>query len=166
MPRLFYAALILLLLGMAWAGARSFNELNMRERQAEARSELDRLQRQMHIYYMDRKRYSLSFTEVAYEPREGRRNYAIGVAPACAPASADTRIAPFRSEYTEGREREIDGWFEAMRVRPCEPMEEGFTAYAVGVIQPGGELDVWRINAKKELVHLQDGTGKKKGSLW
>ena len=92
------------------------------------------------------------------------RNYAVGFPTACsnhASLPPSFRNIPEVRLYREsdfaahGREQEIIDFFRNVRSpTDCKDPKIGFEAYAVGIFQKSGPLDVWRIDEKKNLERI------------
>lgn len=155
---------------MSWAGivvfgilvaisAPNLQRLLARALQIEGKTALARIVGAEGAVLQEFKKYSLDPGIMGIEAESGARFYTVGFPDACAamagipPEKARSQWA--NSPFAKGREQEISDFFRS--IKDCPDPSQGFEAYAVGVIRPGGTLDVWRINQNKELVNLHSG---------
>lgn len=149
---------------IAWP---NFSRFQPKARQSEGKIALAALYGAEKKFREEKGTYSVNLKELGFE-REGRTHYySVGFAHACAEggttAAGDARTPMAYNQFaTPEKALEVETYFRENKI--CRDRKEGFDAYAVGVIMKDGPLDVWKINEKKELVNMQNGTFKP--SFW
>lgn len=144
-----------------------FQKFQPRTRQSEAKIALAGIYGAEKAYFDAYKKYSAFLADIGYKPERYRSYYATVMISPCGGDSLAALLPMEKNPFAEGREAEVQEYLRKIqRGQPCKSLSEGFEFYAVGIIQKDGELDVWKIDEKKALVNVQDGTVKKKSKWW